>query len=846
MQEYERVGFPQQCLNVAASLGSGSAAIQFPSYSPIVNVNGYYNGDFAFLFGNFLGNIVLQDPEVCAKIKASALANKREAEYYSDRLYVRKYVFGADAWGVNEDLVTPIYLYSTASMLPLDNAPGGYFPVSTFFEANDIVKDLPTGSSLDVLPSFCFVPTVSALALDDWQDKIMSNLGNVSELAGQSTRFSDCYAAADANGSHVDVSAAGEFVFHHLTADEPFPKNYDAALENLYCVGARQTFSSSGKCGSNPVFDYAELTFSGTQRSENGFINSLDEWYYNTFVGKPTRVRVHTHTNDIINDKDLDYNFNEYALAAGRYKKSEGGSDPCYNNWNDFHGGHREEYKQTTEIIVDEPVYLSLTPFRSTLKTEGDTLILQVSNAFNNGSKMALAVAPVDGSSDWRTIQYVNSGDTLRISYEDIIVGRLWGSVSSSWLTPIKPIFLYEGTLSLPYGDWLGKDLKFRVLKTLVDGSQTYGNRISGIKFIPEPISYYITYSKRKYCEAGVTLSVKLSDSRQARYMTLDTSRFSWVLSNAAKRISGDCYMESTSDNRLFNIKLKSGQPLSTLVTDEVDKEWTLQLKTVDGEVLSDVKRFMLPGKPRGISAVQLPPQYVVGATSDTFHLPNRSSIYAMISITDSAYIYRRLPYQLLENGQAIATISNILSSNYDSLSLAEKISWRAEFEEHYRQHYNDVGLSIARKAFVANLWLLLNRIEHRVASGFEEEYYFVLGEPYSRYLTASPLEYTYRDEDGNFYLCVIGSGSNQYEYYSYFFEDREWLSPYQLAEEFRDRFKEFYRLQWLAKRLGTRVSTGIKLNTLQILQLRDADSCVYGPFSVLVTAPPDPNMQIT
>jgi hypothetical protein len=147
MQEYERVGFPQQCLNVAASLGNGSAAIQFPSYTPIINVNGYYHGDYALLLGNFWGNIVLWDPEVFANIKVSALANRRAAEYYSDHLFVRKYVFGVGAWDYDEDLKAPIYLHSTADMLPLDNAPGGYFPVSTFFKANDIVGDLPNGSS---------------------------------------------------------------------------------------------------------------------------------------------------------------------------------------------------------------------------------------------------------------------------------------------------------------------------------------------------------------------------------------------------------------------------------------------------------------------------------------------------------------------------------------------------------------------------------------------------------------------------------------------------------------------------------------------------------------------------
>jgi hypothetical protein len=42
--------------------------------------------------------------------------------------------------------------------------------------------------------TFCFVPTVSALALDDWESKLTQNLGNVGALAGRSTRFSDCYA----------------------------------------------------------------------------------------------------------------------------------------------------------------------------------------------------------------------------------------------------------------------------------------------------------------------------------------------------------------------------------------------------------------------------------------------------------------------------------------------------------------------------------------------------------------------------------------------------------------------------------------------------------------------------
>jgi hypothetical protein len=346
--------------------------------------------------------------------------------------------------------------------------------------------------------------------------------------------------------------------------------------------------------------------------------------------------------------------------------------------------------------------------------------------------------------------------------------------------------------------------------------------------------------------------------------MNLNANLYSWVITNEASNTRVECAAEMVSVSRV-----RFTPSSSVVFNDTAANVWALQLLDKTTNTFGSRRTFLIPARPKPITVSQRAPQFPING--NTYHLPNTNSKYAMLDINDpDYYLYHRLPYKIVANGEEIATINSIGGASYDDLGQGAKDTLNAQFERefnewqnfdsyfdvyfemYYTRNYNN--LNVQRNQYVNNLWQQVTR-NTSTSSSYDNSYAFATNnsEPYtSSYdYCAAYYSYTYSYDTHIAYHYIVFTGSTTtYTYYTYTYSGTVWKSPYQLLETLKAMFKSAYKVlykaeykalykeKWLAQQLGTRViSNSIKLNERQNLQLVDANGCVYD-FSVLVTAP--------
>ncbi|MDR2064139.1 MAG: T9SS type A sorting domain-containing protein [Prevotellaceae bacterium] len=213
--QYDQLGFPGQCINVAISNGSNSGSLIFPAGSNLVSMNASYSVKWwmdmlawifhpYFLSTNYplmaLINMVPGNSQLKADMSIHALKNQTASQIYYAKAYIKKKLL----WFI------PVYvtltsktINSTAGMLPLDGAPGGKYDLSI------IGGELPFGNDIIKQQHFCFIPTVSSLALSDWQTKL-------TQPVTAAPAFHDMYAQS-VNDLHTRFNSPALFLYNHLT-----------------------------------------------------------------------------------------------------------------------------------------------------------------------------------------------------------------------------------------------------------------------------------------------------------------------------------------------------------------------------------------------------------------------------------------------------------------------------------------------------------------------------------------------------------------------------------------------------------------------------------------------------
>ncbi|MCL2027828.1 MAG: hypothetical protein FWG79_04995 [Bacteroidales bacterium] len=188
LHQYDALGFPQLTKNIAISNGSNNGSLTFPSSSEVIN-----GKDLSLNAGNLRADIEIN------ALPASTV--------YQGHVFTRGTFLGMPIiWTI--PLVGVRTVSSIASMLPIDGAPGGKYSLDMIgLELHDELADMVQQ------PAFNFIPTVSALALPDWNTRLTQNLGtNVAN-----SPFSSMFTQTQ-NELHTRFNSSAAFIRDHLIA----------------------------------------------------------------------------------------------------------------------------------------------------------------------------------------------------------------------------------------------------------------------------------------------------------------------------------------------------------------------------------------------------------------------------------------------------------------------------------------------------------------------------------------------------------------------------------------------------------------------------------------------------
>jgi len=211
---YDQLGFPQQCENVAISNGSNNAGLSFFAGNAIISYQ--YSYSLSWALGVFsLFTIITNYPQVAwnaipgssqvkIEFNVDALKNSVVSRVYKGKVYIRKKILWLIPVNITLEDKT---VNSTATMLPIDGAPGGVYSIYDMMGGA-----LPSflDSTAIKQPKFCFIPTVSSLALSDWNTKLTQNLNNVT-----TSPFHFIYAQGN-NELHTRFNSSASFLYNHV------------------------------------------------------------------------------------------------------------------------------------------------------------------------------------------------------------------------------------------------------------------------------------------------------------------------------------------------------------------------------------------------------------------------------------------------------------------------------------------------------------------------------------------------------------------------------------------------------------------------------------------------------
>lgn len=529
-----------------------------------------------------------------------------------------------------------------------------------------------------------------------------------------------------------------------------------------YCLAFKSKFNSEGECssGSNPKFKafQIELLSSNQPIADNEIeITSVSELhsiksFAVSFFGpgnfdiEPLALTFNESTDfslgydiwvtDILNDthKEGSLLSGEDELFAGENGSYIfGSSDPCSNNYN--WAGHRESYEISVNIIVDDPVQIKVADNSSAYRINADDgqLILSVNDFYNHtDAKPTLEVALDDASAvtDWIPVPYltITPNVTLQLFYSHIVGGKT----------------------SSRYRDWLGKNLKFRVKKTLLNGEPTYSRIISPVRFDPPGPQFYIRQVTRSACESGVVnIFAKLTDVRDAWYMTNQSDLFKWaycIKEKNSEKVSsiGTCLINADeTDSTLFKVipqdNLGRDPFLESYSSDEV---FQLQLQDFgDNKRFFCTREFVIPQIPDSVRIRQSAAAFSING--DSFHLLNMNNPYAILNIDDSyEFADLRKPYIIKKEGAFVQEVGKEIPGMYEDLSDTEKISvdsfFMADYSKlfYYGSNYNDRRSPFGKYFDTRfNLWKALNKNSFLYSGNYvEPERSFFPGlSPYTR-----------------------------------------------------------------------------------------------------------------
>ncbi len=220
MQEYEQLGYPKQCRNIAVSNGSGAASTswQYTPGSDIFSLSANCNGPW---WTGFLGPFVVASSPfvqqlwempivtvasllpgsygVKADFNIKALPYSGTTKVYDGEIKIVKKIL----WLIPvSSTLTSEEINYTGNNLPWTSAQGGFMSFDTY--TGEIPDNLP--SCVDMPPitgNFCFVPAVSSLDIQSTQD-LLKGYSASNDLPN--SMFDNIYTEPSVNRVHTNFN----------------------------------------------------------------------------------------------------------------------------------------------------------------------------------------------------------------------------------------------------------------------------------------------------------------------------------------------------------------------------------------------------------------------------------------------------------------------------------------------------------------------------------------------------------------------------------------------------------------------------------------------------------------
>jgi len=281
MTEYNNLGFPEKSYNVAISDGSGDGSSLFAAGTNLISQNmTYHLESYMELLSLLLGGsfIHFSMPELAiisthpgsTEVKTEFSINSTPStpgNVYHGRVYIRKKIF----WFIKVNVdITNQNFNSTSTMIPIDGASGGIYDIN---KMTDLSK-LPKGTVINQ-KQFCFVPTVSALAANNWENNISNSSNNISNIS----KFQNCYKQAPTiNRLHTSFN----------TNDYSLANYIKTILDNTSSYCTSNTLIENVKYTNNQTITGCNLTLQNItiQNNSNVVIDATN----NTVINGPFEV----------------------------------------------------------------------------------------------------------------------------------------------------------------------------------------------------------------------------------------------------------------------------------------------------------------------------------------------------------------------------------------------------------------------------------------------------------------------------------------------------------------------------------------------------------------------------
>ena len=247
LAEYEQLGFPQKCQNIAVSNGISSGASLFSPGSDLVDINYRYTLTFMQEFVNILLsshlftspiiygaiglsnypqlllNIIPGKTQLGVIVNINAINTAPNSQVYYGAIKFHKKIL----WLINSSVtLTSSTLKTQSGMVPIDGISGGIIDLETYL--NSAPEELQQYVKQD---KFCFIPRGSALALNDWDTNYSANLQGQDLFTLNKTNFEHTIMPVNLSEFHVTFDETKQFVINQLT-DKPISPN---SFQSSFC-----------------------------------------------------------------------------------------------------------------------------------------------------------------------------------------------------------------------------------------------------------------------------------------------------------------------------------------------------------------------------------------------------------------------------------------------------------------------------------------------------------------------------------------------------------------------------------------------------------------------------------